>query len=600
MLGNKKWVVLLMGVALSLLGLAAVSQGNQGQEKVALGDEDTLSFALDAANAIVAADLSAGSASKTYHTSGGNNLVFAYSGAAESTGNHVTLANQGYVSLTAAGYGLTGIKTLTAVFDASVNLNNGLYLQVSTDAMVWDEAGELTSAAATSWAKNYRYFRLLAYTEGSTSLALTSVSLTYSCAGVSASEDVDLAHYSLITGESSTLSKATAEATTCYGESSEAIRVTSLETTRTNTPKTVTVQAFDSVVSLADAQSYVVTFDYYYKDRGTGYTGTNQLPYVMFFANGVNNSSTKGTTVTATVDGDWLHCKINVSDAITGTDLTKTFNQIAIYEYNLGVGGYSIIDNLYVGNGSSKSLSFAVSSLVVGPSSTATIAPKAHGGALKGIAYVSAQPSIATVDANGVVTGVAIGTTTISATARIGSSAGIASTLSVEVKALSSTGNRAQAANFSVANSAAVAFADISDATYGSGVSITTTDAVAEGTYVANVTWGKNINLSTNQSATISFDLCYSLAGSYYGTNGIRYKMLKADGTNKVGNSDVQGGSFTTNTNHGNGWYTFSTTLSLFGNTNAAFTQMSIMFRPAQGSGASVKFCNLQITNISE
>ena len=154
-------------------------------------------------------------------------VVWNYYNASDYASGHVSIGHQGYVSMASitSTWGYTGIEELTVDFSATANCE--FWLLKSVDGVEWHEVTILTSNTSVTSLEGWRYVRLYNYTTDSTNVDINSVSISFTCSGVTSSEDVDSARDSNViatTGldhsvETSTLSPRTIDNT-------EAVRFT--------------------------------------------------------------------------------------------------------------------------------------------------------------------------------------------------------------------------------------------------------------------------------------------------------------------------------------------------------------------------------------
>ena len=143
-------------------------------------------------------------------------VVWNYYNASNYASGHVSIGHQGYVSMASitSTWGYTGIEELTVDFSATANCE--FWLLKSVDGVEWHEVTILTSNTSVTSLEGWRYVRLYNYTTDSTNVDINSVSISFTCSGVTSSEDVDSARDSNViatTGldhsvETSTLSAA--------------------------------------------------------------------------------------------------------------------------------------------------------------------------------------------------------------------------------------------------------------------------------------------------------------------------------------------------------------------------------------------------------
>ena len=185
-------VVLSTGIVVGTIGAVCATKGFNVFDR-SVADANTL--VLNSANSPVLTD---GSATRVDD----KNVTWEYSNASDYVSGHVTLNHQGYFGIASSSvYGYTGISNITANF--TNNGNSELWLLRSTDGINWGETKILESGVPTALNHGWRYFRLYNYFD---SVDIDSVSVGYSCSGVSSTEDVDGAKASNVIATSSNLS----------------------------------------------------------------------------------------------------------------------------------------------------------------------------------------------------------------------------------------------------------------------------------------------------------------------------------------------------------------------------------------------------------
>ena len=225
------------------------------------------------------------------------------------------------------------------------------------------------------------------------------------------------------------------------------------------------------------------------------------------------------------------------------------------------------------------------------------------------LTYTSANPNIATVDANGLITGVAEGTTNITATYSIGyNRTQIEKTVSVKVTDPSSkysTGNLAATSSVAIMNNAPITVEAVANANYGNGIKLTFTGDGTASQYVLRFNLPADVKLKgDNQYATFEMTAKYNITGSYNYTNGQRYRLC--NNATRVSTDQVQASSFNpVVSGNDDGFYLYSCNVSDFGissgaGDDATFDNLELMIRPAAKAGDTMEFYGVEFGNISE
>ena len=281
--------------------------------------------------------LSAGSATRIDE----KNINWEYNNCADYNNGHVSINHKGYFGISHLNYGVTGISSLIANFSAS---NSELWLLTSVDGITWSEDSILESGTAVS--TDYRYVRLYNYSLNNTAINISSLNLTYSCTGISATEDVDSAKVSNVISTSTNLSY-TAEYSDISPNSigGEAVSFTKVDTG--NTDLTI---SFGKTYKVGPTQNAKVEFD----------MKTSNINYGKSIGLMLNNTtlgsviySNKGTSYKCTnIQDDWYHIEVPITTFIStisgynGKD--KPHTDIENKEYNAIKinAGTCVIDNL--------------------------------------------------------------------------------------------------------------------------------------------------------------------------------------------------------------------------------------------------------------
>ena len=111
-------------------------------------------------------------------------VVWNYYNASDCASGHVSIGHQGYVSMASitSTWGYTGIEELTVDFSATANCE--FWLLKSVDGVEWHEVTILTSNTSVTSLEGWRYVRFYNYTTDSTNVDINSVSISFTCSGV--------------------------------------------------------------------------------------------------------------------------------------------------------------------------------------------------------------------------------------------------------------------------------------------------------------------------------------------------------------------------------------------------------------------------------
>lgn len=273
-------------------------------------------------------------------------VTWEYSNASDYSQGHIKLNHQGYFGISSTSqYGYTGINELSVNFNSH---DNELWLLKSVDGLNWCEDCILESNESVVSANNWRYIRFYNYSSNNSSIDINSMSLTYSCTGISATEDVDSAKASNVIATSSNLSySAEYNELSPYSIGGEAVRFEKIDTG--NTDLTL---GFGQTYKVGPTQNAKVEFDM--KTSNINYGKSITL---------MNNGSTLGSTIYSNkgtsykcdnIQDDWYHIEVPITTFIstisgyngkdkphTGVE-NKEYNSIKIN------AGTCIIDNLRI------------------------------------------------------------------------------------------------------------------------------------------------------------------------------------------------------------------------------------------------------------
>ncbi len=286
------------------------------------------------------------------------NVTWEYHNASDYALGHVSLTHEGYFGVSRySPYGITGISGIVVNFDAGSE--GELWLLNSVDGINWGEVEMLktpsetdkTSATTTSVA-NWRYIRFYYYDSNSGSININSLTITFSCAGTSAQEDIDSAKVSNVMATSSNLTY-TAEYSNI---SPNSIGGEAVSFTKSNNDKTDITIGFGKTYTIGKVQNSKVEFDM--KTANINYGKYIQL---------MNGSTTLGSAIYSdkssaykctNISGDWYHIELPITAVISTISgirvngeikdkphtevLKKEFNAIKIN------AGTCVIDNLRI------------------------------------------------------------------------------------------------------------------------------------------------------------------------------------------------------------------------------------------------------------
>ena len=272
-------------------------------------------------------------------------VVWEYYNASDYSQGHITLNHQGYFGVSSASpYGITGSTDVSANFIAGQN--SELWLLKSVDGITWGEDCILENNSPVVSANNWRYIRFYNYSTDASSIDIKSVSVSYSCSGISSTEDVDSAKASNVMSVSSNLTY-TAE----YSDiSPNSVGGEAISFTKSDNVKSEIVIGFGTTYKVGPTQNAKVEFDM--KTANVNYGKTIQL---------MNGSSTLGSNIDSSkassykctnIQDDWYHIEVPITTFIStisgynGKDkphtdvLNKEYNAIKIN------AGTCIVDNL--------------------------------------------------------------------------------------------------------------------------------------------------------------------------------------------------------------------------------------------------------------
>ena len=270
-------------------------------------------------------------------------ITWEYHNASNYASGHITLNADGYLGVSSStAYGFTGIERITTSFSGSE-----LWLLKSVDGIEWHECETLTSGQDTYSANDWRYVRFYNY---SSTININSISINYSCSGISATEDVDNAHsYNVI-------------ATTGLDYASETIDISpksvggeAVRFTKPGTGSTDLTIGFDRAYTLGETAYSKIEFDINTSNINYGRTIEVLNTDGSYTSTKVNTNNTNSYVWTS-LGNNWYHVELPITtivSLISGYDKKdiptknidkKTFNAIKIN------AGACIIDNLRIGS----------------------------------------------------------------------------------------------------------------------------------------------------------------------------------------------------------------------------------------------------------
>lgn len=272
-------------------------------------------------------------------------LLWEYSNASSYAEGHVTLNNGGYVGLSSSSpYGITGITAINTVFDSE----NELWLLKSLDGNIWSEECLLTSDQLTLAANNWRFIRLYNHSENNSQTAITSLTVTYSCSGVSAEEDTDGAKVTNVVQTSANLT-ASQELVELSPNShgGEAVRFT-----KSNNSSSNLILGFGKNYTIGEIAYKKVEFDI--QTSNINYGKTLQLMNGTGGVGSTIDSSKHSSYVITNIQDDWYHVEVPITALVSlisgynGTDLpAKDIDKKVVNGIKINAGN-CVIDNLRI------------------------------------------------------------------------------------------------------------------------------------------------------------------------------------------------------------------------------------------------------------
>ncbi len=609
---KKKKILLVFGtISLSAVAVCGLILGSNNESLFSRAEQNDLVITLNSSNSPT---LSSGSGSMV----DAKGVKWEYSKASSLASGHVTLNNGGYMGVAAdAAYGITGISSLTANFTKDDSAE--LWLATSYNGTTWYEGELLVSGQVSTVANNWRYVRLCSYDTNEVGIDISSVIINFSCSGISASDDVDAAaNFSNLTYISDNLSSSEETSIGSTDDSKHAIRLTNITETTYGKNHNFKI-SLGETLTYSTAKSKTIELDYYYAEKSPDGNGQPQFQILSEGNHTLSASKTISSSSNpdfySTLKEGWWHIAIPVSAFFDSVEDTQTIGGIRVFDYNIyntaeEIGGFVVVDNLRIVNGI-PSVVFDATTLYVNMSETVAIEPTISG-TVHSKSFVSEDETIATVDAEGVVTGVAAGTTTVRATYSVGylhqEFVQDITIIVSDPSSLYSTGNVATTSTVSVLNNADVTVTAVHNDYYGDGIKLTfNSDTTAESLYVLSFNLPANININgDNANSKFKMTAKYGIQSdkSYYYTNGQRYKLTNND--TRISSDGKSASEFNPVASGNNDdFYIYDTTISSFGvsssytgKADAKFNKLQLMIRPIAKAGSTMEFYDVQFYDV--
>ena len=230
-----------------------------------------------------------------------------------------------------------------------------MWLLKSVDGINWHEVETLTSGQETYSANNWRYIRFYNY---SSTVNINSVTVNYSCAGISATEDVDSAFVSNVVSYSECLT-ASRETTDISPNSigGEAVRFT-----KNGSGSTEIIMGLDRSYTIGESAYKKIEFDFNTPNINYGKT-LQILNTDGTYSSSTINSNNHSAYHCTSLGNNWYHIEVPIpafaslmSGYYTDAEHKKTQDKptkgLANKEFNAIKinAGNCIIDNLRVGS----------------------------------------------------------------------------------------------------------------------------------------------------------------------------------------------------------------------------------------------------------
>ena len=337
-LANKKKIFIIAGLTLLPLVMAEVALiSSNWSMKPSIAEQET--FVLNNDNAPT---LSAGEGTMVDE----KNVTWEYHNASDNPSGHVSLGHEGYFGISSStSWGFTGIQSITVNFTKGTDGELWLLKSTNGTSNEWSEVEQLTTGQATTNANGWRYIRFYYYDTNSTTANISFVTITYSCEGISSTDDVDLATVDNVTAITALEAHRETDAISSRGDSTEAVRFTSSGSGTAS----FTFSLKENDLTVGDIQLGKVEFDFYHADNNT-------KPGVQIMNNnagvGTKQDSSKSCYKVTNVDNYWWHIEVHISAMIPPMsgwnsqeqpiDKNKPVNGIKIFS------GICVIDNLKI------------------------------------------------------------------------------------------------------------------------------------------------------------------------------------------------------------------------------------------------------------
>jgi len=276
-------------------------------------------------------------------------VTWEYYNATDYSSGHVTLNHQGYFGIANnSAWGYTGINELSVNFNSTDG--DELWLLKSTDGINWNEDKILTSNTPVESANNWRYIRFYNYSNNSTSVDINSVSLSFSCSGLSATEDIDAAHIENVVGTSTniTYTRETVEI------SPNSIGGEAMRFTKSGSGSTTLTLGLGKTYTIGEIQNSKIEFDM--KTSNINYGKTLTLMHDTSSISSTVDSSKHSAYKCTNITDDWYHIEVPVTSLIStisgygSQDIpAKNIEKKEVNAIKINAGT-CVIDNLKIGS----------------------------------------------------------------------------------------------------------------------------------------------------------------------------------------------------------------------------------------------------------
>lgn len=230
-------------------------------------------------------------------------IIWEYHNASDNNNGHVTLGHQGYFGATTSGYDYKGIDNVVATFTAGEGAE--LWLLSSYNGTAWNEVCQLTSGEPTTVANNWRYVRFYCWDESNNLVNVESVTLGYSCEGVTETEDIDVAKIENVDSVQNVTYEEETETLSPLGNSNRAVRFTKIS------GSTYCVFSLNHTYTLEEIATKKIEFDFYHN-------GNTYRPNIQLFntntgkAIGTSMDSSKNCYKKTTINDEWVHIELPI------------------------------------------------------------------------------------------------------------------------------------------------------------------------------------------------------------------------------------------------------------------------------------------------